>query len=643
MILDNVNISTKIGLVLALPLCLAVVVGGVGLKAVFDLDRATQQIVDQTATKARSFASAAENKTRLYELGFAALANPEKTTDLQVDLDGNVEEFTAVLHDVEPLITGLEREQFKVLVEVSPALMKSVTDEFQLIQSGKLDDARSLLAGDVTADFDALDEAFDKLNDMQSDALAADKTNAHGAAMSAAITAGAVFVIGLLLASGLALWLSRTQMVRPIRLLAQAMKKIAGGQFDDAVPGVGRGDEFGRMAEAVEVFRQNGMRISELSADERFRAETAAAVAAEGNTMGARLTEAVTAAARGNFSVRVPTNYSQSSLNDIAGIVNSLMETMERGLSETGTVLAALAQADLTLRVRGEYEGAFRRLKDDTNAVADKLTQIVTNLRNTSGSLKVATQEILSGAGDLAERSSKQAATIQETSTGMEQIAQGVDTNAKRAQEANSVASTVTHTAEEGGRVMSQANEAMTRITTSSAKISNIIGLIDDIAFQTNLLALNASVEAARAGEAGKGFAVVAVEVRRLAQSAAEASSEVKVLIEQSANEVSVGSRLVEEAALKLNAMLQAARESHQLMGGIATESQEQSNAIADVTVAIRDMDAMTQQNASLVEQINAAIEQTDGQAAELDRAVAEFKIPNDPAETKRGFQRRVA
>src|SRR3978361_117240 len=155
----------------------------------------------------------------------------------------------------------------------------------------------------------------------------------------------------------------------------------------------------------------------------------------------------------------------------------------------------------------------------------------------------------------------------------MEQLATTVLQNAKRANEASEVAATVTRTAEEGGQVMNAATQAMERITQSSAKISNIIGLIDDIAFQTNLLALNASVEAARAGDAGKGFAVVAVEVRRLAQSAASASSEVKVLVEQSGDEVTSGSKLVADAASKLHAMLAAARSSNELMDGIAKDS----------------------------------------------------------------------
>jgi len=181
---------------------------------------------------------------------------------------------------------------------------------------------------------------------------------------------------------------------------------------------------------------------------------------------------------------------------------------------------------------------------------------------------------------------------------------------------------------------MNKATEAMERITASSGKISNIIGLIDDIAFQTNLLALNASVEAARAGEAGKGFAVVAVEVRRLAQSAAQASREVKGLIEQSGNEVNSGSRLVAEAAQKLVAMLEAAKESSGLIEGIASASRDQASSISEVTSAVRQLDEMTQHNAALVEETNAAIEQTEAQANELDRIVDVFTL--DGEETRR-------
>jgi methyl-accepting chemotaxis protein len=174
---------------------------------------------------------------------------------------------------------------------------------------------------------------------------------------------------------------------------------------------------------------------------------------------------------------------------------------------------------------------------------------------------------------------------------------------------------------------MSEANDSMERISASSSKISNIIGMIDDIAFQTNLLALNASVEAARAGDAGKGFAVVAVEVRRLAQTAANASSEVKSLIEQSTHEVRTGSRLVSDAGEKLATMLEGVKENAALIDGIAQASQEQAAAIVQVGTAVRQMDVMTQHNAALVEETNAAIEQTETQASELDHIVEIFVL----------------
>jgi methyl-accepting chemotaxis protein len=228
---------------------------------------------------------------------------------------------------------------------------------------------------------------------------------------------------------------------------------------------------------------------------------------------------------------------------------------------------------------------------------------------------------------ELSERTTRQAATIEETSAAMDQLSGTVANTASRANEASKKTQAASALADEGGEVMKRASDAMERITTASGKISNIIAMIDDIAFQTNLLALNASVEAARAGEAGKGFAVVAVEVRRLAQSAAQASSEVKVLIEQSGTEVASGSKLVAEAAKRLETMLVGARKNYELLQGIARDSRDQASAIEEVNVAVRTLDEMTQHNAALVEETNAAIAQTETQAAELDRIIEVFAV----------------
>ena len=301
--------------------------------------------------------------------------------------------------------------------------------------------------------------------------------------------------------------------------------------------------------------------------------------------------------------------------------------------------LAKMAEGDLSGHIDTQFTGQYEDLRQAFNSSLERLQGIVTSLKAASRQLKTATGEILSGANDLAERTTRQAATIEETTASIEQLSGAVMDNARRAADANVKAQAVAADAGHGGRVMRQANEAMGAIELSSAKISNVIGLIDDIAFQTNLLALNASVEAARAGDAGKGFAVVAVEVRRLAQSAAQASSEVKALVEASADEVRNGARLVEVAAEKLQDIVTGAQESSVLIDSIAQANQQQSSALEDISAAVRQMDEMTQHNAALVEQTNAAIEQTEGQASRLDNIAAVFRL----AQTERTSSARVS
>ncbi|WP_240230999.1 methyl-accepting chemotaxis protein [Devosia lacusdianchii] len=451
------------------------------------------------------------------------------------------------------------------------------------------------------------------------------------------LTIAGLAALCVLVACAILFMLLRGMLGKPLGALTATVETVAGGNHDVEVPGTTRADEIGKLARAVEIFRDNGAKMSQMTEEERAasvrrRVERTDMMVA----LQAAFGEVVDAAIAGDFSKRVHAQFPDQELNSLAGSVNSLVETVDRGIGETGVVLGALADTDLTKRMLGDYQGAFARLKSDTNAVSEKLTEVVGGAKQISGALKQATGEILSGMNDLSERTTRQAATIEETTAAMEQLASTVADNARMAEDANGMAQKVSATAAQSGVTMGDANAAMERITSSSSKISNIIGMIDDIAFQTNLLALNASVEAARAGDAGKGFAVVAVEVRRLAQSAASASSDIKALIEQSASEVKGGSKLVSNAAEQLAAMLSAINENAELMQSIARASREQAAAIDEVTVAVRALDEMTQHNAALVEETNAAIEQTEAQASELDRVVDVFTIDSATARSAR-------
>ncbi len=502
--------------------------------------------------------------------------------------------------------------------------------------SGQMDAARASLPA-FEANFTALEVAMEAVSDTIATGNEANIAASAGAAnLSRIANIGGMAVI-VLLASAMLLS-SRRFVVAPVNTMTRSMKSLAGGELDIDVPTRQPVAEMADMASTLGVFRDALRSRAELSANAESAAKMTAHRMGQSLLLNKSLAEVVGAAANGDFSRRVDDLLDDAELREVALAVNNLVSVVDGGLSETSLVLGALARAELDQRVRGAYQGAFGRLKDDTNAVADRLTEIVSQLQATSLALKTATGEILSGANDLSERTTRQAAMIEETSAAMDQLASTVVDNAGKAEKASQQAGIVARSAQESGAVMTQANEAMGRITQSSEKISNIIGLIDDIAFQTNLLALNASVEAARAGDAGNGFAVVAVEVRRLAQSAAQAATDIKGLIEQSVSEVAGGSRLVSDAAARLSAMLNAVVENHHTLDTIAQANREQAGAIDEVNVAVRQMDEMTQHNAALVEETNAAIEQTEAQANDLDRIVAIFKLENG-----RGGVRRAA
>ncbi|OZI32623.1 chemotaxis protein [Bordetella genomosp. 1] len=296
-------------------------------------------------------------------------------------------------------------------------------------------------------------------------------------------------------------------------------------------------------------------------------------------------------------------------------------------LKEAGTYFDRIAGGDLTARVDVRNGNEIGQLFAALKRMQESLTRTVSQVRRGVEEINVGSHEIAAGNTDLSSRTEQQAASLEQTAASMEQLASTVKQNADNARQANQLAASASDVAERGGAAVSEVVHTMEGISASSRKISEIVSVIDGIAFQTNILALNAAVEAARAGEQGKGFAVVAGEVRSLAQRSAQAAKEIKVLIEDSVNKVGTGSQQVERAGNTMQEIVASVKRVTDIMGEISAASEEQSSGIDQVNRAVTQMDEVTQQNAALVEEAAAAAGSLQEQAERLSEAVAVFRI----------------
>ena len=304
--------------------------------------------------------------------------------------------------------------------------------------------------------------------------------------------------------------------------------------------------------------------------------------------------------------------------------------TVTRPLAEVQAVATRIADGDLTAQVTARRDDEIGRLTVAINEIGARLSSVVGQVRDGAEHIATASQEISTGNLDLCSRTEEQAASLATTASSMDQLTTTVRQNADNARQADQLARSASEVAQKGGSTVSQVVARMDSISQASRKISDIIGVIDGIAFQTNILALNAAVEAARAGEQGRGFAVVASEVRNLAQRSAAAAKEIKGLIEASNSEVNAGSQLVNQAGVTMQEVLDSVQRVTDIMSEISSASQEQTQGIEEINRSVVEMDTVTQQNAALVEEASAAAQAMHEQADALARSVRRFRLADE-------------
>ncbi|PJI38510.1 methyl-accepting chemotaxis protein [Ferrovibrio sp.] len=459
------------------------------------------------------------------------------------------------------------------------------------------------------------------------DGMNATLTEFYNTQRPAMIWATAIGLLAAIVLAGLIVVLTIT---RPITRITGTMGKLADGDLKVAVDGAQRSDEIGAMARTVQVFKDNMVARAEAEAQieadrQRQTAEREAREARERAAI-AEISDLCDTMAAGNLEKRLNEGDKDGFLLTMSQKLNGLAGMLQAMTNELATITSALADGDVTKHVEGDYAGVFGSLKDSVNRMAGTLKDFAGRLRNASSAVRDASGEISAGSQDLAQRTESQAASIEETAASMHEITATVKQNADNAQAANQLAGAARITAEKGGRIVTDAVTAMNGIEQSAQKISDIVGLIDEIAFQTNLLALNASVEAARAGEAGKGFAVVAQEVRALAQRSASASKDIKGLIQESNTQVRSGAGLVQQTGSSLDEIVNAVKKVADIVAEIAAASREQATGLDQINTAVASMDETTQRNGALVEETSAAAQALSGQAHELNGLVGFFR-----------------
>jgi methyl-accepting chemotaxis protein len=590
---DDLKISTKVALPAIILTIVALAITGVGAWQARVSEAATKVLVEQ---RAPSELEGSRFNRRVTTIGYAAyrtIANPATSAEAKAasaEIDSAYQEGKVALGKIKQT----DPAAAKMVADFQVRLDRVYSSARQGADLGLQDanDAAKMVMGVIDPDIASLSKdvsTYTNTHSEQTRAMVAKaaKQSATGSLMS--------IVFGLVASAAamvFALWIGRAKISAPLTNLSRTMEVLAQGSVDVQVVGAQRKDEVGAMARSVQVFKDNALALRTAeAAQQRATAETEAE--------RQRNQQAAEAAAREQAFV---------------------MENIATGLTR-------LAEGDLTYRVDAEFPQAYQRLQNDFNGAIAQMEEAMRTIVQAANSIGAGSDEIAAAADDLSRRSEQQAASLEETAAALDEITATVKRSSAGAVEASRVVTSTRSDAERSAVVVRGAVDAMNQIEKSSQSISQIIGVIDEIAFQTNLLALNAGVEAARAGDAGRGFAVVAQEVRALAQRSADAAKEIKTLISTSSQQVGQGVSMVGQTGEALQAIVGKVSEIDTLVSEIAAGGAEQATGLNEVNAAVNQMDQTVQQNAAMVEQSTAASHALKGEANSLMQMIGRFQV----------------
>jgi methyl-accepting chemotaxis protein len=620
MAFKNISISKKLGIVTVVMGLSSLVIAGVSGTGLYGLQQAMTSVGAKEEV-AREAMDLRVDIIAISRMTYQLAAAPEKAADFRAETEKRSGEMLGRLPKIEAAADATEIEQLKTIRAALDSYFNDIRSMVATAEANPADAAaiaaalQTALAGQK-----GVTDTVKVYSTYSGESLAAARADALSSSTTAMVIAAASALFFILIGATISTIVARRGIVTPIRSITQAMKRVAEGDLENAAVDTVRKDEIGEMARAVEVFRNNALAMQELKAQE-------AALHGRSSDLQSSIAAVVASAVAGDFSGRIAKDYQNEDLNRFANSVNELVGSVDKAVTEVRRVVAALADADLTQTMNGQFQGAFAELQANVNATMVTLRGTMNNVRGAATTINDNSAELSSAANDLSKRTEQQAAALEETAAALDEITATVRAASSRANEARDMVHETRQSAAKSGEIVRSAVSAMGRIEDSYNKISQIISVIDEIAFQTNLLALNAGVEAARAGEAGRGFAVVAQEVRELAQRSANAAKEIKTLITASASEVEGRVSLVRSTG---DALLEIENLVNRVNGhveSIATAAREQATALAEINSSVNHMDQMTQKNAAMVEETTAASATLADESRQLQDVLHNFKL----------------